>query len=59
MKRLLVALIALLAGAPAFGQAILQGGPWQPGRAPMYVGQSGSQPILQDSGPARDRKSVV
>lgn len=52
MKRLLIALIASLSIAPAFGQALLQGGPWQPGRAPMYVGQGNSQPIVQDSGPA-------
>jgi hypothetical protein len=52
MKRLLAALVVALSVAPAFGQAILQGGPWAPGRAPMYVGQSGSQPIVQDSGPA-------
>ena len=52
MKRLLVALIASLSIAPAFGQAILQGGPWTPGHAPMYVGQGNSQPIVQDSGPA-------
>jgi hypothetical protein len=52
MKRLLAALVVALSVAPAFGQAILQGGPWAPGRAPMYVGQSGSQPIVQDSGSA-------
>lgn len=33
-------------------QAILQGGPWKPGHAPMYVGAGSSQPIVQDSGPA-------
>ncbi len=52
MKRLLAVLVVALSVVPAFGQAILQGGPWAPGRAPMYVGQSGSQPIVQDSGSA-------
>jgi hypothetical protein len=52
MKRLLIALAALVAAVPAYGQAILQGGAWTAGHAPMYVGGSNSQPIVQDSGPA-------
>jgi hypothetical protein len=57
MKRLgwlTLAVMAFLAPvSAAFGQAsLLQGGGWQPGHSPMYVGQSGSQPIVQDSGPA-------
>lgn len=50
-----LASIALLIGliAPAFGQsAILQGGPWAPGHAPMYFGQGSQQPVVVDSGPA-------
>lgn len=43
----------LLSPAVAFGQStLLQGGPFPPGHAPMYVGQSSTQPIVQDSGPA-------
>lgn len=45
-----VATAVLLSAGAVFAQtAVLQGGPWQPGHAPMYVG-SGSQPIVQDSG---------
>jgi len=52
--RSICAAVALLASAAsAFGQSsILQGGPWVPGHAPMYVGQGMSQPIVQDSGAA-------
>ena len=47
------ALLALMAPSLAFAQAtLLQGGPWTPGHAPMYVGQGGSQPIVQDGGGA-------
>lgn len=34
------------------GGAILQGGPWAQGRAPMYTGQGSSQAVVMDSGPA-------
>ena len=34
------------------GGALLQGGPWTQGHAPMYVGQGSSQAIVMDSGPA-------
>ena len=52
MKRLSFILAAgaiLVSAASAFGQggAILQGGPWTPGHAPMYVGQSSGQAIVQ------------
>jgi hypothetical protein len=51
--RSLVVLICAAASTPALGQsAVLQGGPWQPGHAPMYVGRGSSQPVVQDSGPA-------
>src|ERR1700728_4334828 len=53
MRRFLFALLLALVPTIAFGQgAILQGGPWTPGHAPMYVGQGSSQPVVQDSGPA-------
>lgn len=49
----LAAGMMLLSAAPAFGQgALLQGGPWTPGHAPMYVGSGSGQAIVQDSGPA-------
>ena len=53
MRRIL-ALLFLLAGAiPALAQStLLQGGPWTPGHAPMYVGQGSGQAVVQDSGPA-------
>src|ERR1700748_421287 len=52
LLRALLAAIALACPASASAQAILQGGPWAPGHAPMYVGQGSTQPIVQDSGPA-------
>lgn len=55
LRLILGVLTALALGVPAFGQgALLQGGPWTPGHAPMYVGsgQQGSQTVVQDSGPA-------
>jgi len=54
MRRLIAVAFALLAlPSLALSQgAILQGGPWTPGHAPMYVGQGSSQAIVQDSGPA-------
>ncbi len=46
-------LLALLFTSPAWAQsALLQAGPVTPGHAPMYIGSGGSQPIVQDSGPA-------
>jgi hypothetical protein len=57
-KSALLALLGIALGlaasiGAAHGQgAILQGGPWAPGRAPMYVGQGSSQAVMQDSGPA-------
>lgn len=54
MRSVRAFLAALVVCAPtiAWGQAILQGGPWTPGHAPQYVGQGSGQPIAQDSGPA-------
>ena len=47
------ALFGLLFVSPALAQTVpLQGGPWAAGRAPMYSISGGSQPIIQDSGPA-------
>jgi hypothetical protein len=54
MLRFLATLL-VMASFPAWvmaQQAILQGGPWQPAHAPMYVPNGYSQPIVQDSGPA-------
>jgi hypothetical protein len=53
-RAVVIAILAtFMAAGAAFGQsALLQGGPFTPGRAPMYVGQGFSQPIVQDSGPA-------
>jgi len=51
--RVLAAVAALFLSAPAFAQTVpLQAGPWTPGHAPMYSGGGGSQPVIQDSGPA-------
>src|SRR5260221_10833841 len=47
----LLACLALPAAAEA-ATAILQGGPWSAGHAPMYSSGGGSQPVAQDSGPA-------
>lgn len=54
LSRLLTAIVlSLVAIGSAWGQsALLQGGPWKPGHAPMYVGQGSAQPVVQDSGPA-------
>lgn len=46
------ALLAIISTTAWSQSAILQGGAWTPGHAPMYVGQGGSQPVVQDSGPA-------
>lgn len=52
-RRHFAAAMLLLAAAPAFGQgALLQGGPWQPGHLPQYVGQGSSQAVVQDGGGA-------
>ena len=40
----------LAAGAATAQSSLLQAGPTTPGHAPQYVGQSSSQPIVQDSG---------
>lgn len=53
MRRFVLCLIAALFPSLAWGQGtLLQGGTWTPGHAPMYVGQGGSQAVVQDSGPA-------
>lgn len=53
LNRLFILAAAILSPTLAFGQAtLLQGGPFPAGHAPMYVGQSTTQPIVQDSGPA-------
>jgi hypothetical protein len=53
MKRLGLILLLVLAPSLACAQgAILQGGPWTAGHAPMYVGQGSGQAVVQDSGPA-------
>lgn len=54
LRTLSAALLVLIAGcsaAPA-QQVPLQAGPWTAGRAPMYSQSGGTQPIIQDSGPA-------
>ena len=49
----LVLFVLVLAPFSAWAQgALLQGGTWTPGHAPMYVGQGSSQAVVQDSGPA-------
>lgn len=53
MLRIVAFLFSLVCVAPALAQStLLQGGPWAPGRAPMYVGQGSGQAVVQDSGPA-------
>lgn len=45
--------LLVLSAMPAFGQGtVLQGGPWQPGHVPQYVGQGSSQAVVQDGGGA-------
>lgn len=51
MFRYLFALALTIAPALAQNPPI-QGGPWAPGHAPMYVGSGSAQAVLQDSGPA-------
>ena len=47
-------LIALLPASALAQSSIIQAGPTTPGHAPAYAnqGQVGSQPVIQDSGPA-------
>lgn len=53
VKHLLAALALLFAPSVVHAQsALLQGGAWTAGHAPMYVGQGSSQTVVQDSGPA-------
>lgn len=53
MKRLLLALVVALLPAVGWGQAtVLQGGSFTPGLLPTYSISGGSQPIVQQSGPA-------
>ncbi len=53
LTRSVWAILALLAPVGAYGQpAVLQGGPWAQGHAPMYSGSGRNQPVIQDSGPA-------
>jgi hypothetical protein len=50
---LLALLFAALMSFSAFAQsALLQGGPWTPGHAPMYSVSGNAQPVLQDPGTA-------
>lgn len=45
--------LSLLTAGQAWPQgALLQGGPWQPGHVPQYVGQGSSQAVVQDGGGA-------
>lgn len=44
--------LALSAATAHAQSSLLQGGPYQGGRAPMYVTNGQTQPIVQDSGPA-------
>ena len=53
MRRLAILLLALCGASHALAQGtLLQGGPWAPGHAPMYVGQGSGQAVVQDGGPA-------
>ena len=53
MRVITVALALSFSATAALAQGtILQGGPWAPGRAPMYTGQGSGQAVVQDSGPA-------
>lgn len=49
---LALGLVVLSHGALNAQGTVLQGGPWTPGHAPQYVGQGGSQPVIQDGGSA-------
>lgn len=53
MKRLLLSLIVALIPTVGWGQAtVLQGGTFTPGLVPTYSSSGGSQPVVQQSGPA-------
>lgn len=53
LKRLFFALLVALIPTQGFGQAsVLQGGSFTPGQLPVYSSSGGSQPIIQQSGPA-------
>lgn len=53
LKRLLFALLVALIPTQGWGQAtVLQGGSFTAGTVPMYSSSGGSQPIVQQSGPA-------
>lgn len=60
MKRRVALWFAFVLVLSAWGQigqvaaqgTLLQGGPWTPGHAPMYVGSGNGQAVVQDSGPA-------
>jgi hypothetical protein len=53
LRLLLAAALLAAVVSPAMAQStLLQGGSWSTGRVPMYVGQTGGQTIVQDSGPA-------
>jgi hypothetical protein len=53
MKRIICAIAVLaLATASSAQNVPLQGGPWTAGHSPMYSVSGGSQPVIQDSGPA-------
>lgn len=61
MRFLRAALVALaiVAPTPLWAQAtVLQGGPWTPGHMPQYVGQGGSQPVIQDGGSAGGESAI-
>lgn len=55
--RFIVCLFCIAAPSTLYAQSVsggtlLQGGPWVPGRSPMYVGQGSAQAVVMDSGPA-------
>lgn len=52
LRAALVALLALVSSHALSQSTPLQGGAWTSGHAPMYSGFAGSQPVIQDSGPA-------
>lgn len=53
IARIVLTVLAATVPVSAFAQnAVLQGGPFQPGHAPMYTQGGSQQPIVQDSGPA-------
>lgn len=52
LRWMIAAAFALLPSVALAQSTLLQGGSWSTGRIPMYVGQTGGQVIVQDSGPA-------